>query len=471
MTADRVTGPLIGFYGDDFTGSTDALEILALAGLDPILVTDLDHAASLPELRSSRAIGIAGLSRSQSPQWMRQNLPAYFAFLKSLGVQICHYKVCSTFDSAPHIGSIGCAIEIGREVYGERSVPVVVGVPDLGRYQVFGTLFARAGAEVFRIDRHPTMKAHPVTPMAEADLRRHLAQQTSLPIGLLDVVQLASDNAERIFEREITEESGILFLDVIDDKTSARAGGLLWEILPHPAFVAGSSGVEYALARYWRKAGLLAGATEQAKPAPVDQVIVVSGSCSPATAAQIAWAQERGFASFRLDTDRILDPQAGDYLDELAGDVRSAVASGQSVVVYSATGPSDHHLEAFAASLKARGLSAEFGNEALGGALAEILRRVLPETDCRRIVVAGGDTSGRIVNRLGITSLRVRAPLVRGAPLCVATAREPWADGLELILKGGQVGGPDFFETACAGGQALGQAHTSGSHERRKGQS
>jgi 3-oxoisoapionate kinase len=469
MTAERGTAPLIGFYGDDFTGSTDALEILALAGLDPILVTDLEHAASLPDLRNSRAVGIAGLSRSRSPQWMRQHLPAYFNFLNALGVEICHYKVCSTFDSAPHIGSIGCAIEVGREVYGERSVPVVVGVPDLGRYQIFGNLFARAGAEIFRIDRHPTMKRHPVTPMAEADLRVHLAQQTSLPIGLLDVVQLATDDPKQIFRTKIAEENGILFLDVADDETSTRIGELLWEALPRPAFVAGSSGVEYALTRYWRKAGLLADGTELAKPEPVDQVIVVSGSCSPATAAQIAHATGQGFASFRLDTDRILDPHVSAYLDELAQDVVEVISLGHSVVIYSAAGPADPHLAEFATSLNSRGLSVESGNEALGSALADVLRRVLPETSCRRVVVAGGDTSGRIVSRLGVTSLRVRAPMVRGAPLCVATALEPWADGLELILKGGQVGGADFFEAACAGGYAPGQANTSGSRERRKG--
>ncbi|MBL2103911.1 four-carbon acid sugar kinase family protein, partial [Klebsiella pneumoniae] len=84
------------------------------------------------------------------------HLPRHLRFLQALGVRICHYKVCSTFDSAPRIGSIGSALEIGRAIYGGRTVPIIVGAPDLGRYQVFGNLFARAGGEIFRIDRHPT---------------------------------------------------------------------------------------------------------------------------------------------------------------------------------------------------------------------------------------------------------------------------------------------------------------------------
>jgi uncharacterized protein YgbK (DUF1537 family) len=470
MTANvSARGPLIGFYGDDFTGSTDALEILALAGLNPVLVTDLDHAHAIPGLARSRAVGLAGISRSRSPDWMGEHLPAYFEFLKNLGVQICHYKVCSTFDSAPHIGNIGCALAIGQQVYSQATVPVVVGVPDLGRYQVFGTLFARAGAEVVRIDRHPTMKAHPVTPMAEADLRLHLKALADLSVDLIDIVQIASHDADRTFRAKCAEGVDALFLDVADPATSTRAGHLLWEALPRPAFVVGSSGVEYALTRHWQETGLAPGTEALPHAAPVDKVMVVSGSCSPATAAQIAWAQEPGFVGFRLDVGRLLDSQAESYLDAMAAEVLAASSAGRSTLVYSATGPSDPHLQLFEGALKERGLTAEAGNEMIGGALAAILRRVLPQTDCRRIVVAGGDTSGRVVGGLGITSLRMRAPLVRGAPLCIATATSSWADGLELSLKGGQVGGPDFFETARVGGADLRSTDTNEPRERRKG--
>ena len=130
-------------------------------------------------------MGIAGTSRSQTPEWMDEHLPRHFSWLKQLGARFCHYKVCSTFDSAPHVGNIGRAIEIGRRVFGQSITPLVVGAPQLKRYTAFGHLFAGYQGETYRIDRHPVMSRHPVTPMDEADLRRHLARQTELPVDLV----------------------------------------------------------------------------------------------------------------------------------------------------------------------------------------------------------------------------------------------------------------------------------------------
>ena len=127
---------------------------------------------------------------------MDRELPAVFDWLRSLQTPVVHYKVCSTFDSAPHRGSIGRAIEIGLEQFGQAIVPVVVGAPELGRYTVFGQLFAAFQGEVFRIDRHPVMSRHPATPMTEADLLLHLARQTVLPMARIDLAdQLAGREA------------------------------------------------------------------------------------------------------------------------------------------------------------------------------------------------------------------------------------------------------------------------------------
>ncbi len=94
-----------------------------------------------------------------SIEQMQATLPDIFAALQQSGAAFVHYKTCSTFDSAPHIGSIGKAIELGRDCFGSHTVPVIVGVPRLGRYQVFGNLFAKSGVEreLYRLDRHPTM--------------------------------------------------------------------------------------------------------------------------------------------------------------------------------------------------------------------------------------------------------------------------------------------------------------------------
>ena len=105
---------LLSFYGDDFTGSSDVMEAMASRGVRTVLFTRLPTPTELAPYADYEAIGLAGTSRSQSPAWMDENLPRVFAWLKQLGAAHCHYKVCSTFDSSPTVGSIGRAIDIGR---------------------------------------------------------------------------------------------------------------------------------------------------------------------------------------------------------------------------------------------------------------------------------------------------------------------------------------------------------------------
>ena len=163
------------YYGDDFTGSTDVLEQLAVNGVSSVLFLTTPTPAQLARFAHCQAIGFAGDARSRTPEWMSAHLPAVFTRMRELAPAIVHYKVCSTFDSAPHRGSIGRALEIGRVVFSTDTVPIGVAAPHLGRFVVFGNLFAAAGGEVYRIDRHPTMAHHPATPMHEADLRLHLS--------------------------------------------------------------------------------------------------------------------------------------------------------------------------------------------------------------------------------------------------------------------------------------------------------
>ena len=154
------------------------MEATAFAGLDTVLFLSPPPADRLRTFASARVIGIAGVARAQSPQWMDDNLPPIFDLLGATGAPIVHYKVCSTFDSAPHIGSIGRAIEIGSRRF-DGWTPMIVADPGMGRYQACGNLFAAVRGDVYRLDRHPVMSRHPVTPMDEADLGRHLARQTN----------------------------------------------------------------------------------------------------------------------------------------------------------------------------------------------------------------------------------------------------------------------------------------------------
>src|SRR4030095_13076650 len=109
-------GALIAFYGDDFTGASAAMEVTAFAGLPTVLFLDVPTPEQLAEFADRRVIGVAGVARSKSPEWMRSNLPPVFELLCAIGAPVVHYKVCSTFASAPHVGSIGCAIDVGKPI-------------------------------------------------------------------------------------------------------------------------------------------------------------------------------------------------------------------------------------------------------------------------------------------------------------------------------------------------------------------
>src|SRR6266550_8187542 len=134
---------LLAFYGDDFTGSTDALEFLSRAGAKTVLFIEPPTPEQLGRYKDLDAIGVAGMTRSMNPAVMEKELRPAFESLKKLGAKHIHYKVCSTFDSSPVIGNIGKAIDIGAEIFSSSFIPLLVAAPALGRYCVFGNLFAR----------------------------------------------------------------------------------------------------------------------------------------------------------------------------------------------------------------------------------------------------------------------------------------------------------------------------------------
>lgn len=448
---------LLTYYGDDFTGSTDALEALSRGGVRTMLFMEpptpelveqylalSQSAGSTLGSQAPLAVGLAGMSRTMSPQEMDEALPAAFEALKQLGAPLCHYKVCSTFDSAPHIGSIGRATEIGRRVFGSPFIPLVVGAPALQRYVLFGNHFATVGDKTVRLDRHPTMSRHPVTPMDESDLRRHLARQTSLKMGLVDVLALngPEGQAERVLQEAVRDGAEIVLFDTLTEAHEKLIGRLLWEATGvTPLFIVGSSGVEYALAAHWRQlaAGIVTEAAVFDPPSKVRNVLVMSGSASPVTAEQIRWALGNGFVGLRLDVARLVDAAtAEEERERVCGQAAAALEAGKSVVLYSALGPNDKAIYA--------GEDKGAVSRALAKAQGKITRELVQRTDVQRVCVAGGDTCGWVVQELGVRALEMLAPVAPGGPLCRAyRSSEPTAGTLELALKGGQLGQVDYF--------------------------
>ena len=446
---------LLAFYGDDFSGSTDAMEALAKAGLRTVLFLEPPRPEQLARFAGLRVVGVAGVSRSLSPEEMEAELPPLFARLRDLPAPLLHVKVCSTFDSSPQVGSIGRAIEIGQRLFPARPVPLVVGAPILGRYCVFGSLFARytidAPLDIYRLDHHPTMRRHPVTPMDEADLRVHLGRQTKQTMANFNVLMLEGqeDVVDRRYEEMQREKQPrIILFDTLTDAHLATVGRLLWRqaLAERPLFCVGSSGVEYALTAHWGAQGMLPEAPTF-RVGPVERIVVVSGSCSPVTAQQIEWAAANGFMEVPLDTARILAGQEEEAVQTAVRKALTALADGRSVVLHTCRGPEDPR---FAETSRLLSPGRESGRR-LGGLLGRILRETLLASGVRRAVVTGGDTSGYVARTLGIEALETARPMAPGSPLCRAFAAGSPLDGLEILFKGGQVGQVDLFGSILRG--------------------
>lgn len=439
-----MTTPLLSFFGDDFTGSTDAMESLAREGLRTLLFTHPPTPQQLARHPDLDAFGVAGTTRALATDLIERQIRPAFAALRERGAPIVHYKVCSTFDSSPKIGSIGRVIDVGMDELGTSLVPLLVAAPSLGRYCVFGNLFARCGAESepHRLDRHPSMSRHPTTPMDEADLRRHLAKQAGKRIELFDILQLAKPIGEAVASIDALahRSAEIILMDLLYEDQLAKVGALLAHLGQQhkPLFVVGSSGVESALCAHWRDQRVIGRPHQFRTPNPHAPIIAVSGSCSPATTAQIRWAVEHGFVEVALDARRL--DEEDDVIAEALHQAVSALKSKRSVVIHTGCEPSAYRV------VDPDALSA------IGPALGRIVRHVLEARHVRRVLVAGGDTSGQVALALGIECLEMIAELTRGVPLCkaIAAPSSP-ANGIEIAFKGGQIGPVDFFGTVEAG--------------------
>jgi uncharacterized protein YgbK (DUF1537 family) len=386
---------------------------------------------------------------------MDHNLPPLFELLRSLGAPIAHYKVCSTFDSAPHVGSIGRAIDIGAPILGGAWKPVVVGDPGMGRYQAFGYLFAAVNGVGYPLNEHPVMSCHPITPMDDANLGRHLARQTSKTIGLIDFVAMKKGEADARLAGALSAGTEIVFLDVLDRETFAEAGRLIWENRGERLFGIGSQGFEAALVAYWRSARLIPAQPEVFRATPASRIACVSGSVSPITAAQIAFAVDHGFAPIPIDARQAIDPSAWEReCGRAAERALVALGDGHDPIVYTAAGPDDPAVQALRTAVAAAKVPLETVNDRIGAGLGRILNDVLRKGGLTRAVISGGDSSSHAASVLGVYALTAVAPIAPGSPLCRAHASDPVLAGLEIALKGGQVGQPDFFYAAKAGGTA-----------------
>ncbi|SIT40898.1 Type III effector Hrp-dependent outers [Paraburkholderia piptadeniae] len=424
-----------GFYGDDFTGATDTLSHLARAGLRTLLFLAPPTRMRLDSVGPLDAIGMAGAARAMPPAAMADELARVGARFAALGVRVMHYKVCSTFDSAPQTGNIATAIATLRRHFANPFVPIVGGQPGLLRYCAFGQLFAAAGSgtrEVHRIDRHPTMSRHPVTPMNEADLRAHLEQQGMRDVALVDwrAYALPFAEANAMVDARLSAGASAILFDVLRNDDLATIGRLIDERSRRaPMLAVGASSVAQAWCSAATSNSPHADAESQALGRAQSPVFALAGSLSPLTAAQI----EAAHSYWKIELDPL--GRNGDTLRFDAAPIVDMLREGRHVLAFTRRAQNQN----------------EASRAQTAHATAALLRDVVRAARPRRIGIAGGDTSSHAAQALDAWGLSYRAPLTTGVTVCRLHADESSLDGTEIMFKGGQMGGTDVFERLITG--------------------
>lgn len=394
------------FLGDDFTGASDSLATYARNGWPSRLVLGVDAGTT-----GLAALGLPTDLRSLGPRAAAAEIAALWPRIAAATPRIVHFKVCSTFDSSPAVGSIGAVTADLIQRFRPDVIAVIGGQPSLGRYCIFGNLFA-AGPDgmVHRIDRHPVMGQHPVTPMAEADLRQHLRHQGMPDLDLIPYTALG-DTAELV--RRL--RGGPVLLDVTTAHDQSMIAAAL-RIVGGRQLLIGASSVAEIVA----KTCCLADQPAPIAPPVSRNLLVFAGSRSANTQVQVARAQSY--------TKIPLTPQAL-HSEHLIAEVVAQLRAEVPVLV---------HLQP--------NVAYDLSPDALATESSAFVAAVLAQVDVGYLGLAGGDTSSRIANRLGFDALDFARSVGAGACICVGRHRDAGRDRMRIMLKGGQMGTPDLFD-------------------------
>ena len=417
---------LLGCIADDFTGATDLANNLVRAGMRVVQTISVPAGPLGEEVD---AVVVALKSRTiPAAEAVAQSLAA-LAWLRREGARQIYFKYCSTFDSTPR-GNIGPVTGALMDALATNFTIACPAFPENKRTIFKGYLYA---GDVLLSES--SMKDHPLTPMTDANLVRVLQAQTQRLVGLIDYAVVARGEAairSRIAELE-SQGISIAIVDAVSDEDLHRLGPALKGM----ALVTAGSGVAIGLPRNW---GIRATPQAADLPPAAGHAAIVSGSCSTATLGQVKAFRDSGGAALALDPLELAD--GGET-------VRKAIAWAQSqlprgpALVYSSSDPDS-----------VRAVQARLGIEAAGALVERTLAgiaRGLVEHGVRRLVVAGGETSGAVVQALGVEKMRIGPQIDPGVPWCAA--HSPAAgETIHLALKSGNFGTPDFFTKAFAHG-------------------
>ena len=414
----------LGCIADDYTGASDLANTLTRAGLrtmqtigvpaDDLALPEVDAVVVSLKSRSIEA-GIA-VSRSRAAE----------TWLRGRGAGHVLFKICSTFDSTD-AGNIGPVMDALRADCGEAVVLVTPAFPETGRTVYQGNLFVGA----VPLNESP-LKDHPLNPMHDSNLVRVLARQSRTQIGLVDLATVTR-GAEAVRARlaELAGKGiGAAIIDAVFDRDLETIGLVAAE---HRLSV-GASGIGLGLARALVSTGKVKATATSDAGAPVGgPAACLAGSCSQATLQQIASAK-RIMPVLHLDPDRIITG-AGEAQRALDW-ARSRLVEGPVLIASSSTPD------------QVAALQARHGRDAAGHAIEQAMADIaesLVKSGVRRLIVAGGETSGAVVDRLKIPGFLVGVEIAAGVPVLRAVGAE---SDMLLALKSGNFGGAEFFSDA-----------------------
>ncbi|WP_440638554.1 3-oxo-tetronate kinase [Bradyrhizobium sp. PUT101] len=414
----------LGCIADDYTGASDLANTLTRAGLrtmqtigvpaDDLALPEVDAVVVSLKSRSIEA-GLA-VSRSRAAE----------TWLRGRGAGHVLFKICSTFDSTD-AGNIGPVMDALRADCGEAVVLVTPAFPETGRTVYQGNLFVGA----VPLNESP-LKDHPLNPMHDSNLVRVLARQSRTQIGLVDLATVTRGaKAVRARLAELAAKGiGAAIIDAVFDRDLETIGLVAAE---HRLSV-GASGIGLGLARALVSTGKVRATATSDAGAPVGgSAACLAGSCSQATLQQIANA-ERIMPVLHLDPDRIITG-AGEAQRALDW-AKPRLAEGPVLIASSSTPD------------QVAALQARHGRDAAGDAIEQAMADMaegLVKSGVRRLIVAGGETSGAVVDRLKIPGFLVGVEIAAGVPVLRAVGAE---SDMLLALKSGNFGGAEFFSDA-----------------------
>ncbi len=419
----------LGCIADDYTGASDLANTLAKAGLATVQTIGIP--ADDLALPPADAVVVSLKIRSVPAAEAVAKAQAADVWLRSRGAGHVLYKICSTFDSTD-AGNIGPVMDALRADHGGGLVLVTPAFPETGRTVYQGHLF---------VGRQPLaespLKDHPLNPMRDSDLTRVLARQSGAPVGLLDLATVARgpESVRARLAALAAEGAGAAIADAVFEPDLETLG---LAALDGPVSV-GASGLGLGLARALVREGR-GGAPNSAtriRRAESGAALCLAGSCSQATLAQVA-AAETAMPVLRLDVEQLV--AGASEAEKAVAWAAERLAAGPVLIATSAA-PAD----------VAR-IQAEHGRQSAGHrieqALATIAETLVATAAVDRLVVAGGETSGAVVDRLGIPAFAIGPEIAPGVPVLAAVGGTH--AGMALALKSGNFGGRDFFTDALA---------------------